>query len=134
MNNRTRKIVLVVVALLIGGIGGGIAGGYVAIKFTTSFLADAMMFGYAVDAKSNIGALKFIHQGDYEKATEILETSLDSKIIGLSESDDFTNKTNTEVVEAFQRARNYRTDYPRNSGSGKFDKAVEEILEQANQQ
>ena len=133
MTSRTQFVIVAIIALLVGGVGGGLAGGYVAAYFVGGFMSDGMMLGNAVDTQMNVAVLRSIRDGETERATEMLETSLDGNILSLSSSAEYSDRTNEAVAKAIRNARGYRSDHPRKTDLPELDNAVAEILSRTGQ-
>ena len=128
MTPRTRIIFIAIAAFFGGGVVGGIAGGYVSISFTSRFFADNWMLGNSADTQSQVSVLQGLRDGKIEQATELLEATMDHKIIGLRLSEDHSERTNQAVRDAIQKAKDYRTKFPRHSRSTEIDQAVAKVL------
>jgi len=130
MTNRSRIVLVALVAFLGGGIVGGMAGGYVAVFFTSRFFSDGWMMGNGVETRRLVRVLKNLRSGQIKEATESLELSLDGKIISLEISEQNTDKTNQAVRKAIGSAKEYRTKYPWRSKLPEIDEAVSNVLSQ----
>jgi hypothetical protein len=128
MTPRTKTILIAGFTFLVGGIGGAVAGGYVAINFTGGFFADGFMLGQAVNAQTRVAVLRQLRMNEPQKAIELLETHLDGDIIGLRADDKYAPSTNESVKKAISRARDYRAEYPRKTGLPEVDAGVHDVL------
>jgi len=128
MTYRGKLILVAVVAFLAGGVGGGIAGGYVGIYFVSRFFADSTVLGQSNDTQTHVTVLQHLRDGNTTKATEHLETVLDGNIISLSPTEGLSERTNQAVAKSIQKAKEYRSQYPRRTQYPEVDKGVSEIL------
>jgi hypothetical protein len=131
MTTRTRIILTALTALLVGAVVGGIASGYVVSKFTTVFFVDGWMLGKAVEVQTKVAVLQNIRDSQTEKATKLLETMLDADIMSLSTSIEYAEGTNLAVSRAIQKAKGYRSQYPRHTTSKEVDDFVNGVLKKA---
>jgi Fe-S-cluster formation regulator IscX/YfhJ len=130
LSGRTKLILVAVAAFLGGAVSVGIAGWYAATYFTSHFFADGWMLGNSVDAQIQVSILKNLRDGETKKAIELLETTLDEKIISLQTFDENAQSTNESVAKAIQIAREYRTKHPRSTQYPDVDKMVSKVLNQ----
>lgn len=130
MTQRARMLLIVLTGFLSGGLVGGIAGGYVSIAFASRFFADSSTLENSVDVQNNVAVLQSLRDGQIEKAMEILEETVDHKIIALRISKENSERTNQAVGNAIQKTKDYRAKFPRHSKIIEIDKAVSEALGQ----
>ena len=130
MTHQTKLILVTLGAFLGGGIVGGVAGGYAAIYFTSHFFSDGWMLGNSVDTQTHVSILNNLRDGETQKAIELLETTLDGKIVSLQTSEENTQKTNEAVAKAIQMAREYRTKHPQHTQYPEVDEMVSKVLNQ----
>lgn len=130
MTNRTRTLLIALVSFLGGAIAGGVTSGYTSIYFTTRFFTDGWMLGNVIDTEDQIKVLRTLREGKIEKATEFLEDSLNTKILGLHLSDENTERTNRAIIKSVQTAREYRAKYPYSSRIPEIDEGIGKILQQ----
>ena len=130
MTNRSRTLLIAILAFLGGGIVSGVTSGYVSIYFTTRFFTDGWMLGNVIDTEDHVKVLRVLREGKIEKAMESLEQSLNMKILGLLISDENTEKTNRAVSKAIQTVKEYRSKYPHSSKIPEVDEGIAKILEQ----
>ena len=120
MARRTRSIVAIVFALIVVGCVGVAVGAWAGYRAARFELID-----FALDVDANgidryISTLEHIRADEPDQAAEVLEEWLDRVLIVTMASHEplpVTGRTGNLLTAAFERARSYRTEYPRTTGT-----------------
>tara|TARA_R110002051_G_C8669527_1_gene490190 strand:- start:654 stop:1061 length:408 start_codon:yes stop_codon:yes gene_type:complete len=132
MTNNGRKALTLALAFLLGATSSGLIFSTLSdaeTKVIANFFADGSMLINAVEAREHVYVLRLLRDGDTENAIEFLERNLDSKIVGLKESNNHTVRTNEAVLKGVEKAREYRIEHPRNTNIEMIDERVLNALE-----
>jgi hypothetical protein len=118
-------------ALILGGIGGSIAGLYLASKLEGESRMVALMNRSVAETKVGIALLRHIRNGNVDKALSKLEMELDANIVTLSSVRPAQYEDGGDLVNsALKAAKEYRTQHPWLSGNLDMDKAVAQAFSQ----
>ena len=129
MKSKKWLVLVIFCALILGGIGGGVAGVYLAAKFEGESRLDRLMNRYVVETNTNITLLRRIRDDKLDEALNTLEMELDSDIVTLSSVKPSQYENGADLVsDALMAAKRYRTQYPWLSGNPGMDKAVAQAL------
>lgn len=135
MKSKKWLALLIFCALVLGGIGGGIAGVYVAAKLEGESRLVGLMNRYAAETKVGIVLLRRIRDGRVDEALNILEMELDANIVTLSSVKPAQYENGGDIVNgALKAAKGYRTQHPWSSGNPDMDKAVAQALSQIDEE
>jgi len=129
---KPRNFVFIIIAFLVGGVGGGIVGSYVSTRVVSGYVENSTILGKAVDTQTKVGLLQKIRERNYNEAIELLEVTLDGDIVSLRINNENTNQTTEAVKKAITVARDYRTVYPRHTKYPDIDAEIMNILSKQN--
>ena len=107
-------------------IAGVAVGGGAIWAMTERATAQAIANDAAAGVGGKVLVLKSLRDGDAPKASEMLESMLDSDLVTLGLVPEAT--INPPMVRAIARAADYRSGHPYNSGDPVVDSAVSDIL------
>jgi hypothetical protein len=131
MKSKKWLVILIFCALVLGGIGGGLAGFYVAAKFEGESRLIGLKSRSVADTKIGIALLRRIKDGKVDEALNLLEMELNANIVTLSSLRSSQYEDSGELVSgALKTAKEYRTKYQWSSGNADIDKAVAQALSQ----
>jgi hypothetical protein len=108
---------------------GACVGAYLAIQFGTRFLSQGYAAAAIADTDIYITALRHLRAGEYDKGIASLESQLDATIIALAYPDEVTTHgVKTAMSRALSKARDYRSEFPRETDDQQRDEIVQRAL------
>ena len=135
MKSKKWLTLLIFCALVLGGIGGGIAGVYLAAKLEGESRMVGIMNRYAAETKVGVALLHRIRDGRVDEALNMLEMDLDANIVTLSSVKTAQYENVGDLVNgALKAAKRYRTQHRWASGNPDMDKAVAQALSQIDEE
>jgi glucose dehydrogenase len=130
--SKRAAIILAVLTLLIGIVAGGWAVGLFYGRLTTRLIVGQL----TAEASTTTVILKRLRAGNTTNAVELLEIKLDGDLIGLGAmlADPREFKRDPQYIKTIQMVRDYRTQFPRKSGSPEVDAGADKAFDLLNGQ
>ena len=128
MASKTRTRVGLGLAFLVGCVIGLVIGGYGGMHLMVSYFGNNWLHEQADDILSRIVILKHIRAAEQGQALELLEAQLDDDLISIEPDTYINDQTITEINEAIQKAKEYRSTYPRTSNRQHVDQMVKNVF------
>ena len=120
---------IVVVSIIASFILGAFVGGYVSTTFSSMFALHSVYTRAAASANITLTALDRLRNNKVKDAVELLETSLDGDIITFHGYGQLSaSKKDKNIIRIIQRAKDYRSKYPRTTEHQDIDNAVKEVF------
>jgi len=127
---RKKTIVGLVLAFLVGRVIGLAGGGYGGMRLMVSNFGNNWLHEQADDIRSRIVILKHIRAAEQSQALEYFEAQLDDDLISIEPDKYINDKTIAEINEVIQKAKEYRSRYPRTSSRPHVDQMVKNVFSQ----
>jgi hypothetical protein len=121
--NKKPAIILIVVAFIIGVIGGGWSVAYIYGQITMRLITSTE----AADTSMDVALLKQLRADDVSNATDLLEVQLDGSVgtLGLYMSNVPKAKRDPLLLKTLQTAKTYLEKFPyTNSSNPEIDQSV----------
>ena len=131
MTSRSKAVLGLVLAFLVGAVVGLAIGGYGGFRFGTSFILDKALFKDARAVQSHVATLQHLRAGATDQSIELLEAHLDDDLIAFDPAERYprvTDRTISEINKAIGGVKEYRSANPRKSNRSHVDTAVAHIL------
>jgi len=130
--SKRAAIILAVAALFVGVVAGGWGVGVFYSRFTGRLVIGSL----TSDAVMSVAELKMLRAGSNTNASELLEIRLDGDLVGLTPflADRREFDRDPSNIKALQKVRDYRTQYPRKSGSPELDAGADKAFDLLNGQ
>ena len=131
MKSKKWLALVIFCALIVGGIGGGVAGVYLAANLEGESRMVALINRSVAETKVDIALLRRIRDGRVDEALNMLEMEVDANIVTLSSVELAKYEKGGDLAKgALRVAKEYRTQHPWSSGDPDMDKAVANSLSQ----
>ena len=130
--SKRAAIILAVVTLLVGIV----AGGWAVADFYGHFTMRLILGQLTAEASTTTATLKRLRAGNTTNTVELLEIKLDGDLIGLGAmlTDTLELKSDPQYIKTLQMVRDYRTQFPRKSGSPEVDAGADKEFDLLNGQ
>jgi hypothetical protein len=126
--NRKLAVTLIVGAFVLGIVGGWCADRYYCRQFVTYFYAS----NETSEADSILLTLKNLRANRITNAVELLEGRLDGCLMVLDATTDYVPKSQQDKQsKLFEKIKEYRSQFPRNTEDLEIDQAVSNVLSRA---
>jgi hypothetical protein len=125
-----KKRLLLGIALSL--VAGLVIGGYGGFRLGKSSVLNNVLQKDAREVQSHVSTLKYLRDGQTDKAIEVIEAGLDDDLVLFDPEEPYemiTDRTKAEIKQALQQARGYRAAYPRKSSRSYVDTMVGNVLE-----
>lgn len=131
MSKRT-AVILAVAALIVGILAGGWSVAFFYSRFTSLMVLSSL----SGEASTSVAELRWLRAGDTTNVIELLEIHLDGDLIGLTPflNDRSAFNRDPMYIKSLQTAKDYRTQFPRKSGSPDLDAAADKAFDLLNGQ
>ena len=128
MTTRTKLLIGISTAFVLGAAGGG----YVSFGLGIRFVLDSAVYGDANAIEHYVDTLERMRADEPDAALELLESWLDDTLIFTMAPSNFERGLSPGTVlkagDAFVAARDYRSAYPRESDRSFVDEAVADLF------
>ena len=131
MTSRTKLLLALGVAFLLGGIVGAGAGLYYGFDFGTSYLLKDWLVKDARDVQAQVLVLRHLRNNRTDQAVEMIESRLDDQVILFQPDEPFkrlTPRETSSLHKAISELKDYRAEYPRQSRRKFVDDAVRHLF------
>jgi len=118
-----------VVVIIASFILGAFVGGYALSTFSSTFALQSFYNSAAAHTNMTLAILDRLRNNKVKDAIELLETSLDGDIITFKGYVQLpTGRKDKNISRVIQRAKDYRSEYPRTTDHPDIDNAVKQIF------
>lgn len=131
MTSRSKLLLGLALAFIIGAVIGLVGGGYGGLRSGKSSILDKCLYRDARVVQSHIVTLKHLRVGERDPAIELLEAELDDDLVSFDPWEPYsglTDQTISEMNKAIRETKEYRLANPRKSNRPHVDKMVANLL------
>lgn len=130
MTNRKKTFAGLGLMFLAGCIIGLAIGGYVGMRLMFSYFGNNWLHEQAADIQTRIIILQHLRSAEKDQAVELLEAQLDDDLISIEPDKYINDQTISEINNAINEARKYRSIHPRTSNRPFVDTMVKNVFSQ----